>query len=154
MTIVELIQQARADADRYNEVARELPLEDFIAASDEEAGSAFAETGFTTGYHQTIYDYAFAARLLVHIEDRQPVTDPRAKTLGELVTPKQLWYARSLARESGLDADEESRGLFNCPIEEINKRAASALIDHLKRKAAEGAGSGSAAEASAASVPF
>jgi len=137
MTIVQMIQQARADADRYNEAARELPLEDFIAASDEEAGSSFAETGFTTGYHQTIYEYAFASRLLVHIEERQVPPDPRPKTLGELVTPKQLWYARSFARMNGLDADAICQSLFDCPFEEVSKRAASALIDHLKRKAAD-----------------
>lgn len=153
MTIVELIQQARADADRYNEAAAGKSLEDFIAASDDAASDSFADTGFTTAFHNTIYSYAFAARLLSHIEDRQALTDPRPKTLGDLVTPKQLWFIRNLGREIGCNVEQECQGLLNCPLEDISKKAASALIDYLKRKAAEGADAGDLA-APVAGVPF
>lgn len=139
MTIIQLIQRAREDADTYNlqGITQAIPVEDWINGADLASGERFGALGLGTILHQTIYEYAFAARLLVHIEERQALTDPRAKTLGDLVTPKQIWYARSLARENGLAADAICEDLFHCPIEEISKKAASALIDHLKLKAAE-----------------
>jgi hypothetical protein len=48
------------------------------------------------------------------------------------VTPKQLGMIRALAREAGVDADEESQSVLRCRTEELSKRAASSLIDHLK----------------------
>ena len=62
--------------------------------------------------------------------------DPKPKVLADLVTPKQLWMIRSLGREAGIDADQECAALFEIGLEEISKRAASKLIDHLKSKAA------------------
>jgi hypothetical protein len=63
--------------------------------------------------------------------------DPRPKTLGDLVTPKQLWMIRSLGREIGCDVEQECRSLLQCNIEEISKRAASSFIDYLKRQQQE-----------------
>jgi hypothetical protein len=147
MTTVELIQQARADADRYNEVSQALPLDDFIKASDEAAENGFIGLLTVPGVRHTeqtklLYFYAFASHLFQHVEAKQPI-DPRAKILGDLITPKQIWLIRSLAREAGVDAESECRTLFNCELESINKKAASALIDHLKREA--GAASASVA---------
>jgi Rad52/22 family double-strand break repair protein len=59
--------------------------------------------------------------------------DPRPKTLGDLVTPKQLWMIRNLGREIGCDVEQECQSLMQCNLEEISKRAASSLIDYLKR---------------------
>ena len=59
--------------------------------------------------------------------------DPRPKTLGDLVTPKQLWMIRSLGREIGCDVEQECQSLMQCNMEEISKRAASSFIDYLKR---------------------
>jgi hypothetical protein len=59
--------------------------------------------------------------------------DPRPKTLGDLVTPKQLWMIRSLGREIGCDIEQECQSLLQCNVEEISKRAASSFIDYLKR---------------------
>jgi len=58
--------------------------------------------------------------------------DPLAKSMSDLVTPKQLGMIRALAREAGIDADEECRQLLRCGTEELSKRAASSFIDHLK----------------------
>lgn len=65
--------------------------------------------------------------------------DPRPKTLGDLVTPKQIWMLRSLAKEGGFDAETQCMRLLDCPLEEISKRAASSLIDEFKRMASEAA---------------
>jgi hypothetical protein len=58
--------------------------------------------------------------------------DPLAKSMADLVTPKQLGMIRALAREAGVDADEESQSVMRVRTEELSKRAASSFIDHLK----------------------
>lgn len=65
------------------------------------------------------------------------IADPLAKSTGDLVTPKQLGMIRALAREAGLDPDEECRHVFKCQTDELSKRAASSFIDHLKGCAEE-----------------
>jgi hypothetical protein len=59
--------------------------------------------------------------------------DPRPKTLGDLITPKQLWMIRNIGREIGCDVEKECQSLLQCNLEEISKRAASSFIDYLKR---------------------
>ncbi len=62
-----------------------------------------------------------------------------ARTLGDMVTAKQLGMIRAIGRDAGLDAERESSQLFGCSVEELSKRAASDLIEHLQnmqRKAA------------------
>ena len=58
--------------------------------------------------------------------------DPLAKSMADLVTPKQLGMIRALAREAGVDPDEECQKFANCKTEVLSKRAASSFIDHLK----------------------
>ena len=58
--------------------------------------------------------------------------DPLAKSMADLVTPKQLGMIRALAREAGVDVEEECQSTLRCRTEELSKRAASAFIDHLK----------------------
>lgn len=60
------------------------------------------------------------------------IGDPVAKTLGDMVTGKQLGMIRGLARAAGVDADTESAGLMNCSVAELSKRAASEFIAHLQ----------------------
>lgn len=72
-------------------------------------------------------------------ESGNGMADPRPKTLGDLITPKQLWMIRNLGREIGCDVEAECQGLMNASLEEISKRAASSFIDHLKRLGEEGA---------------
>jgi len=58
--------------------------------------------------------------------------DPLAKSMSDLVTPKQLGMIRALAREAGIEPDDECRQVMRCGTEELSKRAASSFIDHLK----------------------
>ena len=58
--------------------------------------------------------------------------DPLAKSMADLVTPKQLGMIRALAREARVDADEECQQVLRCRTEELSKKAASSFIDHLK----------------------
>jgi hypothetical protein len=58
--------------------------------------------------------------------------DPVARSMTDLVTPKQLGMIRALAREAGVDADEECRQVLRVGTEELSKKAASSFIDHLK----------------------
>ena len=58
--------------------------------------------------------------------------DPLAKSMADLVTPKQLGMIRALAREARVDADEECQAALRCRTEELSKKAASSFIDHLK----------------------
>ncbi|HEY0004990.1 MAG TPA: Rad52/Rad22 family DNA repair protein [Pyrinomonadaceae bacterium] len=58
--------------------------------------------------------------------------DPLAKSMADLVTPKQLGMIRALAREVGVDPDEECSQVMRCKTDELSKRAASSFIDHLK----------------------
>jgi len=62
-----------------------------------------------------------------------PEPDPKPKTLGDLVTPKQLWLIRKTAREMGISAEDACHSKFHCPMEEISKQSASALIEYIKQ---------------------
>ncbi|MBA3241031.1 MAG: SWIM zinc finger family protein [Acidobacteria bacterium] len=65
--------------------------------------------------------------------------DPLAKSMADLVTPKQLGMIRALSREAGVDAEEECQATLRCRTEELSKRAASSFIDHLKRTQSDAA---------------
>ena len=58
--------------------------------------------------------------------------DPLAKSMADLVTPKQLGMIRAIGREIGVDVDEECQSVLRCKTDELSKRAASSFIDHLK----------------------
>ncbi len=62
--------------------------------------------------------------------------DTIARTIADLVTTKQLAMIRAIARERGIDADAECAGLLNCKVNELSRKAASYLIDHLQQKPA------------------
>ena len=66
--------------------------------------------------------------------------DPLAKSMNDLVTPKQLGMIRALAREAGVDVEEECQSVLRCKTDELSKRAASSFIDHLKGLQHEAAG--------------
>ncbi len=59
-------------------------------------------------------------------------TDPVAKSLGDMVTGKQLNMIRALAREANLDAERECAQIMSCGVTELSKRSASDLIEHLQ----------------------
>lgn len=58
-------------------------------------------------------------------------SDPVAKTISDMVTTKQLGMIRAISRENNLDPDEESMSVMKAKVNELSRRAASALIDHL-----------------------
>jgi len=62
----------------------------------------------------------------------QQYTDPVAKNLGDMITAKQLGMIRAIAREANLDAASECTQMMHCGIDELSKRAASDLIEHLQ----------------------
>ncbi|MDQ3800999.1 MAG: Rad52/Rad22 family DNA repair protein [Acidobacteriota bacterium] len=59
-------------------------------------------------------------------------SNPIAKSLGDLVTAKQLGMIRALAREAGVDVEEECQAVLNCKTDELSKKAASSFISHLQ----------------------
>lgn len=61
------------------------------------------------------------------------IRDPLAKSMSDLVTPKQLGMIRALAREAALDVDEECQRVFRCNADALSKRAASSFIEHLQK---------------------
>jgi len=69
---------------------------------------------------------------VVHEADGEFPTNPVARNLNDLVTAKQLGMIRAIAREIGVDPDEECNEVMNCKTDELSKRAASSLIQHLQ----------------------
>lgn len=113
-------------------------------------GSAESETGIKKAEHDALKRAAVKFGIARELYRRESevieedgaiapdiLRDPRPKTLGDLVTPKQLWMIRSLGREVGCDVEQECQSLMQCGLEEISKRAASSLIDYLKRRQQE-----------------
>ena len=58
--------------------------------------------------------------------------NPVAKSLADLVTPKQLGMIRALGRETSVDTDQECETVMSCKTDELSKKAASAFIQHLQ----------------------
>jgi len=65
--------------------------------------------------------------------------NPIARSLSDLVTAKQKGMILALSRELGIDADEECYDTMSCKVDELSKRAASNLIQHLQDLAKEDA---------------
>ncbi|MGB7922743.1 MAG: Rad52/Rad22 family DNA repair protein [Pyrinomonadaceae bacterium] len=74
--------------------------------------------------------------------------DPLAKSMADLVTPKQLGMIRAIGREIGVDVEEECQTVLRCKTDELSKRAASSFIDHLKGLQQEAASAGGMRRAS------
>jgi hypothetical protein len=53
------------------------------------------------------------------------------RTMAELVTPKQLVAIRSAANFRVINAESESRRMFKCALEGLNRKNASRLITYL-----------------------
>jgi Rad52/22 family double-strand break repair protein/SWIM zinc finger len=58
--------------------------------------------------------------------------NPIARSLSDLVTAKQLGMIRAISREIGVDPDQECNGIMQCKTDELSKKAASILIQHLQ----------------------
>ena len=111
-------------------------------------GKAISETGIKKAEHDALKRAAVKfgiARELYKKEfdsieqteepqafEAQTVVDPVAKNLGDMITTKQLGMIRAIAREANADAERECSQLMRCGIDELSKRAASSLIEHLQ----------------------
>lgn len=111
-------------------------------------GSARSETGIKKAEHDALkraaVKFGVARGLYKREFDRapkpaavpaKPIEDVRnnavARSIGDLITTKQMGMIRAVARERGVDADAECMSMMNCRVNELSRRAASALIDHL-----------------------
>lgn len=111
-------------------------------------GKAISETGIKKAEHDALKRAAVKfgiARELYKKEfdaieqtdepqvfEPKAIPDPIAKSLGDMVTGKQLGMIRAIAREANLDAEAECSQMMRCGIDELSKRAASDLIEHLQ----------------------
>jgi hypothetical protein len=118
-------------------------------------GSAYDEKGIKKAEHDALKRAAVKfgiARELYRKEDeaapqrngraaggthQQFPSDPIAKTMADLVTPKQLVAIRAIANAQGVNAEAECLEVLKCRPEELSRRAASAFIDHLKSRTAD-----------------
>ena len=111
-------------------------------------GKAISETGIKKAEHDALKRAAVKfgiARELYKKEfdsieqtdepqafEPKAISDPIAKSLGDMVTGKQLGMIRAIAREANIDAEAECSQMMRCHIDELSKRAASDLIEHLQ----------------------
>ena len=58
--------------------------------------------------------------------------NPIARSLSDLVTAKQLGMIRAIAREMNINPDEECNTVMSCKTDELSRKAASAMIQHLQ----------------------
>jgi hypothetical protein len=112
-------------------------------------GSAYDETGIKKAEHDALKRAAVKfgiARELYRKEEEvisekaeQPSfpREPMAKTMAELVTPRQLVAIRAISNSQKIDAEAECKELMQCKPEELSRKAASAFIDYLKAKDTE-----------------
>lgn len=61
-----------------------------------------------------------------------PAAKPENPVAGDAATPAQLGAIRAIAEKHGLNAEAECMALYDVPLTDINKQAASFLIDTLK----------------------
>jgi hypothetical protein len=118
-------------------------------------GSAYDEKGIKKAEHDALkraaVKFGIARELYRKEEEAAPQkngraasgthqqfpSDPIAKTMADLVTPKQLVAIRAIANAQGVNAEAECLEVIKCRPEELSRRAASAFIDHLKSKVAD-----------------
>lgn len=68
--------------------------------------------------------------------------DPVARSLGDMITAKQLGMIRAIAREANINENAECSSLMHCDIDQLSKRAASDFIDHLQNLQRNNVGEG------------
>ncbi len=111
-------------------------------------GPADSETGIKKAEHDALKRAAVkfgVARDLYRDEDGSndssrrmgnnapatPPRDPIAKTLADLISPKQLALINRLAKTLKLDPEATCQEMYKANLSEISRRAASALIERL-----------------------
>lgn len=133
--------------DRQNNIIVPVTIGDAFKGA---ATDAMKKCASLLGVALDLYDSDYKAENYIEEEDvdrgaaegmgtrkfRQDDSDPRPKTLGDIVSPAQLALIQRMSKEQGLDADAICRAKFGSPLPEIGKRAASAIIDQLKANVA------------------
>jgi hypothetical protein len=110
----------KAEHDALKRAAVKFGVARELYRKDEEAASQRNGNGATSGHAQF-------------------PSEPIAKTMADLVTPKQLVAIRAIANAQRINAEAECQAMLNCRPEELSRRAASAFIDHLKAKTEDAA---------------
>ena len=111
-------------------------------------GKTASETGIKKAEHDALkraaVKFGIARELykrefdLIDHDENIRANEPRAygdavaKSLGDMVTTKQLGMIRAMARDGNIDAEIECSQMMHCGVDELSKRAASDLIDHLQ----------------------
>jgi hypothetical protein len=108
-------------------------------------GRAISETGIKKAEHDALKRAAVKFGIARELYKREfdsiereeagggpEVGDPVARSLGDLVTAKQLGMIKGLARDAKVEADIECKQVMQCNVDELSKRAASDFIEHLK----------------------
>ncbi len=110
-------------------------------------GKAISETGIKKAEHDALkraaVKFGIARELYkrefdsIDHDDQSPVNgraplDPVAGSIGDMITGKQQAMIRAIGREADVDAETECEQKMGCRINELSKRAASDLIDHLQ----------------------
>ncbi len=118
-------------------------------------GKTGSETGIKKAEHDALkraaVKFGIARELykrgfdLIDQDENVPPKEPRAygdaiaKSLGDMITTKQLGMIRAIARDGNIDAEIECSQMMHCGVGELSKRAASDLIDHLQNLQRNGA---------------
>ena len=106
-------------------------------------GRAGSETGIKKAEHDALKRAAVKfgiARDLYKKENEVPESadtsqnsvDHVARSLGDLVTGRQLAMIKALGRETGVDLTNECDVVMKCNFDELSKRGASQFITHLQ----------------------
>jgi hypothetical protein len=76
--------------------------------------------------------------LTAQTSEAAAIDSPNAKTMAELITPRQLVAIRAICNSQRLDGEKECESFFSQKVkpEELSRKAASAFIDYLKGGAA------------------
>ena len=87
------------------------------------------------GIARDLYRREFAPQTSAKAKEKvseEVLNDPVSRSIGDLITTKQIGMIRALARERMVDADAECMSMLGCRINELSRKAASAFIDHLQ----------------------
>ncbi len=135
------------DEDGYNVTAPGFRKETFRVWKSEEGRVCCSCAEFTERIDQEPpfrCEHILAVKFYLESVDEKPRSEgkpdnqisfpeePIAKTMAELVTPRQLVAIKAIANSQKIDAEAQCKELMDCKPEELSRRAASAFIDYLK----------------------
>lgn len=63
--------------------------------------------------------------------EEKVAAEPVARSISEIITTRQIGMIHAIARERGIDAENECKQWMNCRVNELSRKAASTLIDRL-----------------------